>query len=379
VCWERCRAGFSDDGATCRKPVDIKSRTSYGRTAGKPMGCGANQEMDAGLCYKKCKEGYKGVGPVCWQQCPSGFHDDGAYCRKPEPYGRGAGRVSKNLCERHEGDGNCEKNAGLWYKKCKPGFHATGCCVCSPNCPSGMTDIGVSCQKQKENRGVGTPLNSCPADQERDGALCYPRCRKGYCGVGPVCWSECPSGYTADGATCRKPGDIVAKKSYGRGAGMLPRGNLRGIISRYIRDHYRLYIITAKPITPSERTYLKQWYPARLVDNLRVIEMAGMTGTFIISASATTYGKDLIAVKMGHRSNELLKHEMVHTCQYDKLGTDGFSQAYADQYVDSGYNYGSMLFEQDAFGFAGQAGSARIDTYTGADHSRGSIYAGCKE
>ena len=33
----------------------------------KPLSaCAENQDMDAGLCYDKCKNGYKGVGPVCW-------------------------------------------------------------------------------------------------------------------------------------------------------------------------------------------------------------------------------------------------------------------------------------------------------------------------
>lgn len=30
------------------------------------MSCDSGEEMDAGLCYPKCGDGYKGVGPVCW-------------------------------------------------------------------------------------------------------------------------------------------------------------------------------------------------------------------------------------------------------------------------------------------------------------------------
>ena len=37
-------------------------------------------------------------------------------------------------------------------------------------------------------RGVGVPISTCPDDKEKDGALCYPLCRDGYDGVGPVCW-----------------------------------------------------------------------------------------------------------------------------------------------------------------------------------------------
>lgn len=56
---------------------------------GKPHGasCPDNKENDAGLCYKKCKTGYKGVGPVCWGKnpknwvtCGMGSASTDAYC-----------------------------------------------------------------------------------------------------------------------------------------------------------------------------------------------------------------------------------------------------------------------------------------------------------
>ncbi|EEH59265.1 uncharacterized protein MICPUCDRAFT_55120 [Micromonas pusilla CCMP1545] len=30
-------------------------------------------ENDAGLCYKKCRDGFDGVGPVCWGEPPTGW------------------------------------------------------------------------------------------------------------------------------------------------------------------------------------------------------------------------------------------------------------------------------------------------------------------
>jgi len=105
-----------------------------------------------------------------------------------------------------------------------------------------------------------------------------------------------------------------------------------------------------------------------------------MTGTFILTKSATTYGSDLIVVKKGNRSNRLLKHELVHTCQYDKLGRDGFAERYADQYVDSGYHHDAMTFEQDAFEFEKppDAGTPTITTYAGKDGKRLDWYSTCK-
>ena len=176
---------------------------SYGRGVGEPLGCADNEEMNAGLCYPKCQVGYKGVGLVCLQEsCPSGFRDDGALCGKPESYGRGAGYAWQigdtpfddggqfKRCTGEHGAGNCEKNGLLVYPKCRANFHAVGCCVCSPDCPGGMTDIGVSCQKPSHGRGVGVPIHACAHDKEKDGLLCYPKCKQGFHGVGPVCWPD---------------------------------------------------------------------------------------------------------------------------------------------------------------------------------------------
>jgi len=86
-------------------------------------------------------------GPAKADPCPSGFRDDGDYCAKPEAYGRGAGYISTALCESSYGQGKCEQSGLLFYPKCKTGFHAFGCCVCTPDCPDGWEDIGVSCKK----------------------------------------------------------------------------------------------------------------------------------------------------------------------------------------------------------------------------------------
>ncbi len=81
--------------------------------------------------------------------------------------------------------------------------------------------------------------------EEKDGLLCYPLCRDGYYGVGPVCWEKCRDsysdhgaicwrdahiygngcsgncreGYKNDGCTCRRDVHSYVKKSYGRTAG----------------------------------------------------------------------------------------------------------------------------------------------------------------
>jgi len=203
-------------------PAEVKSPTDFcwsetiGRGVGKvPTECASDSEKDAGLCYKKCPSGYSGAGPVCWQSCPSGFRDDGAFCAKPQSYGRGAGYPwkcgdalddsgMKSRCETANGAGNCEKDGAIFYPKCKANFHKVGCCICSPDCPSGMADIGVPCTKKTSTRGGGT-VPECASDKQPDAGLCYDYCGKGAdgvnaTGVGPMCWSDGPPGWVKCGA-----------------------------------------------------------------------------------------------------------------------------------------------------------------------------------
>lgn len=218
-----CPPGYNDDGATCRLN-NILAKASYGRGVGAvPTVCGAGRELDAGLCYPTCQAGYHGVGPVCWQGCPAGFRDDGAYCAKPAAYGRGAGYPwqfgdapfdlggARRRCE-HDNPGGCEQNGLLYYPKCRASFHAFGCCVCTPDCPAGMADIGVSCQKHSYGRGVGAVPTTCSGGMQYDAGLCYTPCRPGYVGVGPVCWEDhCPPDYADHGATCYRDPSILVK------------------------------------------------------------------------------------------------------------------------------------------------------------------------
>ena len=123
-------------------------------------------EQNGLIMYPKCQAGYSNFGCcVCSQNCPAGYRDDGAFCAKPEAYGRGAGYPwkfgdkafnydgAKRRCENDHG--SCEMDGLIYYPRCRANFHKVGCCVCSPDCPSGMNDIGVSCEKKSYGRGVG--------------------------------------------------------------------------------------------------------------------------------------------------------------------------------------------------------------------------------
>lgn len=113
-------------------------------------------------------------------------------------------------CEADYGAVNCEESDLVVYPKCRSGFHAVGCCVCSPSCPDGMNDIGISCGKETYGRGVGVSRLKCPDNKEEDAHLCYNKCASSWYGVGPICWQSCTSSisfdcgvmYTVDESTC---------------------------------------------------------------------------------------------------------------------------------------------------------------------------------
>lgn len=67
ICWESsCGSGWYNDPLTCRrkKTGAIRAKNSYSRGAGRPMNCGG-REMDSGLCYDKCRDGYHSAASMC--------------------------------------------------------------------------------------------------------------------------------------------------------------------------------------------------------------------------------------------------------------------------------------------------------------------------
>jgi hypothetical protein len=77
--------------------------------------------------------------------------------------------------------------------------------------PGPAPEPGISCPagEMAVTTTSAAPDNKCTrkygdADHpwEQNGLLCYPKCRSGFYGVGPVCWSSCPSGFKDGGVFC---------------------------------------------------------------------------------------------------------------------------------------------------------------------------------
>jgi len=168
------RVAFEDFGKKIITNIVEPANRFFKGEASLPSTCPAGMENSVGLCYPTCRSGFYGVMTQCIQNCPDGFRNDGYFCFKPSPYGRGSGYFiwDEWKCNRDNSGTGCEKWGAMWYPRCRSGFYAFGCCICSPKCPSGYTDIGVSCAKQVYSRGIGK-IPSCASDQDTIAGLCY--------------------------------------------------------------------------------------------------------------------------------------------------------------------------------------------------------------
>jgi hypothetical protein len=130
--------------------------------------------------------------------------------------------VTPSRCE----DGKVLEN-GLCYEKCRDGYTSDGALMCYKSTPPNWP--GTSTITHLQHHDIYKPggyLDSCNNDEVKDGALCYPNCRAGYHGVGPVCWADgpssvlgnsaCPNGWRSDGTHCWEDA-VTTKDSCGPG------------------------------------------------------------------------------------------------------------------------------------------------------------------
>jgi hypothetical protein len=179
--------GFTTDTDT-QDGAEIFSTTPHTCPPNRP-------ELDAGLCYERCREGFKGVGPVCWaitqsvgvgkpvglEPCPAGWNNDGLICREPISCASGWAFFTKGcsggrLKGRLNGGGICD-----WPQD-------------RGSLPSWLVD-----KSDSKNYKATHP--------ERVDGLCYKPCPKDY-----------PKRVAGMPYLCYKGGPL----SYGRGVGRVP-------------------------------------------------------------------------------------------------------------------------------------------------------------
>lgn len=147
------------------------------------------------------------------------------------------------ICASNKCDTGLEESAGLCYQPCKSEFKSDGALICWKQY-TGFPSGTITSITKKITTNTGKPLSTCNSNQDKDGALCYPKCPAGMHGVGPVCWAsttnigigtavqleDCPAGWNNDGLTCREPlrWDGCCSRFLGGCVGCLRGGAVRG-------------------------------------------------------------------------------------------------------------------------------------------------------
>jgi hypothetical protein len=138
-CYQICPEGFETEGSFCRKPA------SYGRGGGYIFKEECEQETSYScernllLFYPKCKEGYHNVGCcICSKDCPAEMTDIGVSCYK-HIYRRNGEQISKE-CRSNE-----DTYHKRCYRKCKDGYFGIGPVCLPYSCPVGSERCGNAC------------------------------------------------------------------------------------------------------------------------------------------------------------------------------------------------------------------------------------------
>ena len=86
--------------------------------------------------------------------------------------------------------------------------------------------------KESYNRGVGTPLQ-CGPNEDQIAGLCYPKAKPNFKCDLTECFEKCPSGWNDDGLTCRKDDGVI-----GRGVGVVKNRRCPNGYSEYLGSCY---------------------------------------------------------------------------------------------------------------------------------------------
>jgi hypothetical protein len=175
-----CASGERDDGTSCW--ID-----SYGRGTGynpKPIACPSGMRDDGTSCWEdwKCAGGWNyswGCGTSiakCWDGstgCKDNCYRTWSVLKNCS--GCGCIKLTKGdrmQCKPDEEAGINTAAEKRCYPKCKPGYHAVGCCICEPN-------GGPRITKTRGQRQVCKP-DEDTVDLGDLGKVCYPKCKPGY-------------------------------------------------------------------------------------------------------------------------------------------------------------------------------------------------------
>ena len=220
TCWAKpgqerkytCDPGYDDRGLTC----DAKAVTiGPGITPDIVDRCPEGKVMTAGLCYDKCKDGYKSNGAtICHADdsrlsypqplwgCDKHYTDRGGEptCYTVPPFDVLDAGIVPTDCPPGE-----EYIAGLCYKNCKDGYNSNKTSICmagSIDDPAIVPVLRKQCQDGYLESDLVCTARAAPADA---GIVPIATCKPGWRLVGALCIKE-----PDDTEYEIRPGDIIS-------------------------------------------------------------------------------------------------------------------------------------------------------------------------
>jgi hypothetical protein len=229
--------------------------------------CNDNQDLVNNVCIAKCKTGFAPVAnapQTCREAtaCKTGYREEGNRCVKSETIAprptiepvkignnaaagcmilKGTYACTGKYIERAPCPPNMrDDKSSCWLDTYSRG---TGRAMIREPCPEGTRDDGTSCWKgARIVKNVGQRPTKCPDGFEKNGLLCYPKCKDGYRAVGcclcePIggpgmkvtaeqrrkceggvftCMLPCPHGTVTNGPGCVIPADSYSRSEYQR-------------------------------------------------------------------------------------------------------------------------------------------------------------------
>ncbi len=132
------------------------------------------------------------------------------------------------------------------------------------------------------------------------------------------------------------------------------------LVAQYIAEQRALFWKRAQPIGEQHRTKLQAFFPAALLDKVRVVKgragepsfypklrAMGIENAPAFSDMAGITFQDVV-VHSDRLSEPLLFHELVHAMQYEHLGLEGFAERYVRGFLTGG-SYEEIPLEKQAY------------------------------
>jgi hypothetical protein len=159
---------------------------------------------------------------------------------------------------------------------------------------------------------------------------------------------------------------------------------LANMVEEYITSSQRKFATQAVALTEGQRTAMQPFFPAEVLDRVRVCVLRGsrvpnpsmysvakMMGISNLPDFSDMAAITFIDVIVSHEefTDALLFHELVHVVQYAELGVKGFASRYVNGFIQGG-SYEEIPLEKSAYLLEGRYSHDKGDPFSVADEVR---------